>query len=166
MAAHRFAVNLRPETVSRGFRAALKPSGYLVPGNAPASIRGRARDLGGEGVDILADNGHFDDIGRIATMHIQESEELRSQVRIAEEQLGHDVRPGDLDAGLRDRYRDLAVRARTESLLATTNRPRTIAEQQTSSPTRMIGIEDISMAVWLALNSTSSRDSKPGSDSR
>jgi hypothetical protein len=152
IAAHRFAINLRSETLSTAFRDALDPRSYLVPGNAPASSRQRARSLVGEGVDIFADNGHFDDIGRIARDLAAEGDRLHEVVEARERELGRNVRPRELDVATRDAYRRLAAAARVESRIATGDRARTLREQRAFSPTRLIGAEDITMAVWLALD--------------
>jgi hypothetical protein len=63
MTAHRFVVNLPGETASDGFRTALNPRSNLVPGKASIVMRQRATSWA-EGVDVYADNGHFDDIER------------------------------------------------------------------------------------------------------
>lgn len=151
MTAHHFVVNLRSETVSEAFREALDPWGYLVPGNASAADRQRAHDLVTE-AEVFADNGYFDDIGRIATALRDEADVLHDEVANLEAQLGRDVRPGELDDGLRDRYRNLAARARSEAKTVTSERARTLTEQRAFSPTRLVGAEDITMAAWLALN--------------
>jgi hypothetical protein len=152
VAAHRFVVNLRGETASDGFRTALNPRSYLVPGNASAVMRQRAHELADEGVDVYADNGHFDDIGRIAGTLATVSDRLHLLVEEQERVLERKVRPRELEHGVRDAYRELAARARVASQLAVADRDQTLAKQRAFSPTRLVGSEDITMAVWLALN--------------
>ncbi len=152
MAAHHFAINLRSETLSDSFRGALKPWGFLVPGNAGPNLRQRAAELNAEDLEVFADNGYFDDIGRIAKTFEDRSNALRSQIFDKERALGRTVRPGDLDAATRGSYRRLASEVRVAAQSATADRENALAAQIATLPTRLIGVEDITMAAWLALN--------------
>jgi hypothetical protein len=152
MTAHHFAINVRSDTTSEAFREALRPWGYLLPGNAPRSVQQRALELTADGVEILADNGHFDDIGRIASIFRDEAQGLLDEVGQHEAELGRDVRPGELSDDLCGRYRDLAAKARAEAQAAIADRNGALAAQRAFLPTRLIGAEDITMALWLALN--------------
>ncbi len=152
MAAHHFVVNLRTETAGDAFRDALAPWGYLLPGNASRSVREAARRLAGEGVEVIADNGYFDDIARVAGRHAEAADGLHRQVDEHERRLGRDVRRGELDPPLRDAYRTLAASVRQEAAAVTADRNGTLPAQQEAGPTRLIGAEDITMAAWLALD--------------
>ncbi len=145
-------INLRTETVSERFRAALSPQGYLVPGNAPQSGGERARGLVELGLDVVADNGNFDDIGRIARALAPRAARLHEKVQARARALGRGVREGELAPELRDAYRALAAQARSQSRDATSEREAVLARQRAFAPTKLIGAEDITMAVWLALN--------------
>jgi hypothetical protein len=152
IAAHRFVVNLRTETLSDVFRAVLAPRSYLVPGNASGPARDRAGELATEGFDVFADNGFFDDVGRIAQTFAAEADRLHLLVEERERLLDRSLRPGDLELRVRDAYRELAAEARAQSLRATADRETTLTRQRSFGPTRVIGAEDITMAVWLSLN--------------
>jgi hypothetical protein len=152
MAAHHFVVNLRTETASDTFRDALDPWGYLLPGNASRSIRETARQLTAEGVEVVADNGYFDDIARVVGQHADVADALHRRVGEQARVLGRDVRRGELAPSLRDAYRELAAAVREAAESVTADRNGTLPGQQAAGPTRLIGMEDITMAAWLALD--------------
>ena len=115
-------------------------------------MRETARRLAGEGVEVIADNGYFDDIARVAGRHLEAADGLHRQVDEHERRLGRDVRRGELDPPLRDAYRTLAASVREEAAAVTADRNGTLPAQQEAGPTRLIGAEDITMAAWLALD--------------
>lgn len=168
MSSHRFMVNMRRETVSEQFAQGLSPwgGGYLLPGNAAGSIRALTGELIARGEDVLADNGYFDDIMRIRTRFADEADLLYQQVQNRQAELGRSVWPGELGTGLRDEYRALAARARAEGQSVTRDREGTLTKQQLTRTTRFVGAEDITMAVWLALNIEPAYISLPAKDYR
>jgi hypothetical protein len=116
-----FVVNLRNMTASREFRAKLRPPGYLVP---PAylteDLREKAVAFSRRGAIIVADNGLFDDIVRLAA-------------RLE----------GSRNSG------QLARRAAT--LAETVDPQQHLTDQISVEPSALIGVEDITAALWLRL---------------
>ena len=116
-----FLVNLRNTTASRTFRARLHPPGYLVPpAYLTAELQHRAVGFSRRGAIIVADNGLFDDIVRLAAQLSREPH--------------HD---------------QLAQRA--AELAATVDPLQHLQEQLSVKPTALIGVEDITAALWLRL---------------
>jgi hypothetical protein len=77
---------------------------------------------------------------------------LHEQVVRREQRTGRSTRRGELPERLRAAYERLARRVRAEARGLTTNRAATLRTQLDTSPSRLIGVEDITMATWLALN--------------
>lgn len=119
-----FVVNLRTSTASREFRSKLRPPGYLVaPAYLTAELRRRAAGFGRRGSIIVADNGLFDDIVRLAS------------------QLEHDPNHARLPQ-------------RAAALAATVDPRQHLDDELAVEPTALVGVEDITAALWIRLGLT------------
>lgn len=150
MRAH-FIHNLRPDTFAPAFRAALSPSAYLLaPNNATGTLRAWVAELRRGNGQLLADNGNYSTVGQVKKLFVGRARALWNEVS-ALERSGRSLQARDVPADLRDRYRALAREAAQE---AAKRAPfhRMLAEQQALDATRLIGAEDITMAVWLSLS--------------
>jgi hypothetical protein len=119
-----FVVNLRNSTASRDFRRKLRPPGYLVPpAYLTAELRAKAATFSRRGSLIVADNGLYDDIVRLA-------------------------------AQLAGVPRSAALAQQAAKLASTVDPSGHIEDQQAVRPTALIGMEDITAALWLRLGLT------------
>src|SRR5918995_3639684 len=145
-----FLPNLRALTIDTTFRRRLRPEGYLAP---PAyltkDLRERARRLRGDGRLLVADNGLFDDIGNLAEAFAEDSERIESALKERSKELDRPIRAVDLNASAKSKIADLARRAGAAT--AGVNPEAALAEQMTLSPSGVIGVEDITAALWLRL---------------
>jgi hypothetical protein len=150
---YRFVVNLRSDTFAEPFRESIPTPAYLLGANqATAGMRDLAGGVRDQGLDLFADNGNFELIGRTQAHFRDRAREILLKVRTAEDGLGHRARRGDLPAPLRKEVTDLAweVRRFARDLTGDGDRARDV--QLELGPTHLIGVEDISMACWLALD--------------
>lgn len=146
----RFLPNLRTLTIESSFRQRLRPGGYLAP---PAYLTGvlrqQARRLRGEGRLLIADNGLFDDIGSLAPQFKSAADAIQAALSSRRTELGRPVRRDDLSQALLD---DAAELARKAAAAASTVDPEAHLDDQLDiSPTGVIGVEDITAALWLRL---------------
>jgi hypothetical protein len=150
---YRFVVNLRSDTFAEPFRDSIPTPAYLLGANkATAGMRDLASGVREQGLDLFADNGNFELIGRTEAHFRDRAQEVLRKVRTAEARLGRRARRGDLPARLRKEATDLAweVRRFAKDLIGEGDRARDV--QLGLGPTHLIGVEDISMACWLALD--------------
>jgi hypothetical protein len=148
-----FVYNLQTPTWQDAFRAGLRPRSYLLaPNNATPANRRLAASARSDRRLLLADNGNFVLISRVAADFKQEAEALRLEVVALEKRLKRSARPADIDGPLRDRYRDLAtrVRARAEAIAPDPTQMR--LRQRELNPTHTIGVESLVMASWMSLD--------------
>lgn len=125
-----FVVNLRNLTVDPVFRRRLQPSGYLAaPSALTAALRRAAMAVAGRGELLIADNGLFDDIGRI-------TKSLAAQA-------------GGRRAATGRRVARLAQQAgqRADALIPLF----TLSDRLALRPTAVIGREDVTAALWIRL---------------
>ena len=117
----RFLVNLRAETTSNSFSRAVRPAGWLLP-PAYASLRVRefaAREAA-RGLYVLADDGLYDDISRLAVAHAPSANAVASQIRLLRDSKSAPVRQSDIPEALRRRARTIgrAIEQDTSALFA------------------------------------------------
>lgn len=153
MPEYRFVVNLRTDTISPEYINLLPPWGYLLaPGNASAQLRQQAQILTADGYKLFADNGNFTHINDLVQQYRDEAAVLRTQIKEEETQLGRRARSGDLSSILRRDCTQLAKRVRQSVKQLAQTGDLEIADQITLLPSHLIGVEDITLATWLALN--------------
>jgi hypothetical protein len=145
-----FFPNLRTLTIDSIFRRRLRPTGYLAP---PAyltkGLRERARRLRADGRELVADNGLFDDVGNLARAFVRDSKAIEIALEARSKALGRPVRGTDLDARTRNAITTLAGNAGAAT--AGVDAEASLAGQMAISPTAVIGVEDITAALWLRL---------------
>lgn len=147
-----FIHNLRSDTYAEVFRAALHPFGYLLaPNNATRTLRAFAEDLRKSPGTFLADNGNFQHIGKVKAQFATRAQVLWKQVQALEKN-GRSLRQATMPAELRREYLKLADDAANEVLLRAGTGEMRLAEQVALNPTRLIGVENITISVWLSLN--------------
>lgn len=150
---YRLAHNLRPDTSTPSYRSQLRPWGYLLaPSNATPAIRARALELRVDKYGIVADNGNFVEIGRVASTFRTRAQVLFDEINVIELRLKRCVRPNDVPTSLRTRFRGLARDVQREVGRVIHARGNPLPRQLEVRPTHVIGAEDITIAVWLALN--------------
>lgn len=147
----RFLVNLRNETTTDEFRRAVQPVGWLLP---PAYAGPRSRKFAAleasRGVYVLADNGLFDDISRLASMHEEAAADVVSEIQaLRQSQLGA-IRRHDVNAALRIRARTIARAVDPADSLFSGHlkRSRDLASLET---TAIVGAEDPELPVSFLL---------------
>jgi hypothetical protein len=146
----RFAVNLRVDTATDAVVSALRPWGWLAaPGNASQAA---VRFANQSGRELIADNGNFARIGRIATAHRAEGRRLRAEVTRLERTIGRSAQRRDLPASLATAFDLLAATVVTESGVAAVADQLLLDRQLKMRPTRLIGVEDLVMAALLAVH--------------
>ena len=145
-----FLPNLRALTIDTTFRRRLRPKGYLAP---PAyltkDLREKASRLRADGRELVADNGLFDDVGNLAEAFGQDSKAIETALEARSKALGRPVRGTDLDARTRNAITTLARNAGAAT--AGVDAEAGLAGQMAISPTAVIGVEDITAALWLRL---------------
>jgi hypothetical protein len=150
----RFVVNLRKETFDSSFRQWLKPSAYLLaPNRATGAQLELAHKVRQSKYGFYADNGNFALIGQIVKKYAGETSKLLESVRKREKKLRRCARYGELSARLTAQMASIAEQAGEEAGKACATGEAALQKQQLKlHPTRMIGVEDTRMALWLALN--------------
>jgi hypothetical protein len=145
-----FLPNLRALTIDTTFRRRLRPDGYLAP---PAyltkDLREKARRLRSDGRHLVADNGLFDDVGNLAEAFAGDSDAIETALKERSEGLGRPIRAADLSASTKREISSLAQRAGAAT--AGVNPEGALPEQMALLPTDVIGVEDITAALWLRL---------------
>jgi len=150
---HRFMPNLRDDTFDPLFRKWLKPSGYLIaPNRIGQSARDLARGVQAQGLALYADNGHFAWIGEVSKHFAARSVSLLADIRAWEAKLGRCARRGELSAELKGRAQKLAEAVRAACGDKSKQCSGLLEEQLALEPSHLIGVESITMAVWLALS--------------
>jgi hypothetical protein len=154
LANYHFVVNLRKETFDDSFRSGLKPWAYLLaPNRATGAQLALAHQARSNKYGLYADNGNFALIGQIVKKHAGEASKLLEVVRKEEKKLRRCARYGELSKPLSLQIAELAERANKEAAKSRENGEAALQKQQLElHPTSMIGVEDTSMALWLALN--------------
>jgi len=145
-----FLPNLRALTIDTTFRRRLRPKGYLAPhAYLTKDLREKARRLRGDARELVADNGLFDDVGTLAKAFRQDSKAIETALQARSKALGRPVRSTDLDARTRNAITTLARNAGAAT--AGVDAEAGLAGQMAISPTAVIGVEDITAALWLRL---------------
>ena len=132
----------------------MKPRAYLLaPNRATGAQLELARQVRQGRYGLYADNGNFALIGQIVKKYAPEASKLLEAVRREEKKLRHSARYGELSKPLSSQIAELAEKAGKEALKNREKGEAALQKQQLElRPTRMIGAEDTSMALWLALN--------------
>ena len=154
LANYHFAVNLREETFDASFRKWLKPWAYLLAPNRATGAQLRLAQQVRQGKHgLYADNGNFALIGKVVKKYAGEASKLLEAVRKEENKMNRLARHGDLSKPLSSQIAELAEKANREAAIIRESGEARLQKQQLDlHPTRMIGAEDTSMALWLALN--------------
>jgi hypothetical protein len=154
LADYHFVVNLRNETFDDSFRKWLTPRAYLLaPNRASRAELELARNVRKSRYQLYADNGNFALIGQIVKKYAGDASTLLQAVRKEEKKLRRLARYGELSKPLASRIAELAGTAQSEALKNREKGEAALKKQQLEiRPTRMIGAEDTTMALWLALN--------------
>jgi hypothetical protein len=146
-----FIYNLRASTFDERVRDALEPAGYLL---APSGTKTQLHELAESVLEddrlLVADNGNFKLIGKIAARHEGRARKLWEKIQAKEELLGRSVRTEDVPQSLRKKYRALADRIEDDARSAAGEGDLKLSEQVALRPNILIGVEDITMATWLA----------------
>lgn len=153
MASIDFLYNLQASTYSDLVLTELRPAGYLsAPNSATGRIREYAREIRRTRRALLIDNGNFVLIGNVASEFRARARPLWESIRTIEDRLDRTVRRGEVPADLEAGFRALAreVRERCQELIPDADAMETA--QLALDPTAMVGVEDITMASWLALD--------------
>lgn len=150
---YEFMVNLRSNTGSSFFAQALSPDGYLV---SPAGVTGTTRKLAErlveEGQKVFVDNGNFSLIGDLAAKYKVKAEAVCRRIYEHENQLGRKPLRAEVDEASIDAATKLAMEVQADIKCSADSDPDIWQRQGSIKATRFIGCEDITMAVWLALN--------------
>lgn len=148
----RFLTNLRGETATRDFTRRVRPHGWLLPpAYASAGTISYAQDQVRRGVSVLADNGLFDDLSRIARVLEPAAVEVGTALDDLASQLGRSAIAGEVPIDLKR-----AARA-VKSAADIHTRPifRAHRERSTSlaalNLSAFVGAEDPGPAVWSRL---------------
>ena len=142
-----FATNARPETVAQGFRRILRPWGYLVPpSELTRGLRASLVSLAKAKVPLIVDNGQFDDITRITRSFANQIAVIQADLAALEARIGRAPRWRDLPVVQRKRVERLAAELSTS---ADSAEGLSLPEQLALSSAGVIGVEDITGALWL-----------------
>jgi len=148
----RFVYNLKKDTSDAGFRERIRPSAYLLaPNNATRQLRAAAAALRHDGLDLYADNGNYEIIGKVMNKHIAASKTLFELLQKEQKRLGRTLRGPELPASLRAGYIALANASLADVSTSTRPYERIAAAQLLLNPNCVIGVEDPTMAVWIGL---------------
>ena len=153
MVDYRFIINLKPLTSLAAFQAAIRPWGYLLaPDKATPGLRKLASVLRAKRKKLFADNGNFVSIGKLADAHGAAASLLVAKVREQEKRLGHNLREEEVPQRLKRSLTELARTVREQALAVVKDGDNLLGTQLKLNPTHLIGVEDITMAVFLSLN--------------
>lgn len=153
MPEYRFAVNLRADTAAADFVSGLRPWGWLAaPANTTAATRRFVAAAAGRGRAFVADNGNFAEIGRLAVPHRPEATRLRLRLTALEADLGRTAVRADLEPAMAMAYDDLARAVRLDVAHRSYDDAALLDRQLTLGATHVIGAEDLTAAVLLALD--------------
>lgn len=145
-----FVVNLRATTVTPEFRRRVRPPGYLAPpAYLTADLRALAPKLSARGQLLIADNGLYDDIARIAKQLAPQTKAVAAHLHAARTRLDRPPRSTDLDDPATKAVSELADFAGQRAAAVTPHGTRT--ERLALGPTALIGPEDITAALWIRL---------------
>lgn len=145
----RFLVNLRTETATAEFRDRVRPHGWLFPpAYSTAATLAYARDQARRGVPVLADNGLFDDLSRIAQDHEAAAAPVRAVLENLRDQVGGPPTRGEVPAPLRAAARDVATLVENETGPLRDSHATRSADLAAMGLTAFVGAEDPSPGVW------------------
>lgn len=148
----RFLVNLRAETSNEDFRKRVRPYGWLLP-PAFASTRttAYAQAEARRGVPVVADNGLFDDLARIAVQHDATAAPVRGQLERLWTQVGGPPIRGEVPTVLRDAARDVAATVEIQTGVLRDAHLQRSRDLVMLGLTAYVGAEDPGPGVWLRL---------------
>lgn len=148
----RFLVNLRAETATAEFRDRVRPYGWLLPpAYSSAATLAYAKAEAKRGVLVLADNGLFDDLSRIATDLDADAAPVRAVLERLRDQVGGPPTRSEVPGPLRTAARDLAELVDTQTApLRDGHGPRSASLAALGS-TAFVGAEDPGPGVWVRL---------------
>lgn len=153
-ATYAFLLNLRSETADRGVLKKLKPQGFLLSvAYDTKSILKIAHELRTtQKFKLFADNGNFTLVSQICKKYAAKSKLLLTKVQKIEKRNGHYLRVGETPSELRLQYQKLASAIEKDAAKLCGTGDSEIAGQLAMNPSHLIGVEDITIASWLALN--------------
>jgi len=148
----RFLVNLRNETATQAFRDGVRPYGWLLPpAFATRTTKTYARQQAEKGSYVLADNGLFDDLARIAQEFDGEALPIRSKIKVIRDQVGGSPSRSEIPDSLMFAARDIADLSEVQiKPLRDSHSERAINLSQLGL-TAFVGAEDSGPGVWLRL---------------
>lgn len=148
----RFLVNLRAETATAEFRDRVRPYGWLLPpAYASAATKTYATAQARRGVPVLADNGLFDDLSRIARDLDSDAAPLRAVLERLREQVGGPPTRSEVPGPLRNAAHGVAALVEDQTApLRDGSGPRS-AHLAALGLTAFVGAEDPSPGVWARL---------------
>jgi hypothetical protein len=148
-----FLYNLREETFNAKVTSAVSPVGYLLaPAYATKTTRALAEKVRKGRYRFFADNGNFTLIQKLRVQFSGRAQKLWLEVAKVERRLGRSLRLSDKAKRLRTAYRKLAFDVQVAAGKLSGTGENEIKAQLALNPTALIGLEDITMATWLALN--------------
>lgn len=164
-ATDRFVYNLSPDTFTAENLRQNDPFGYLLaPNNATPQLTELAGQVRAHHLPLLADNGNFVHIGRVADELRPQAERLRAEIVSLEARLERSVHPGDLPVELTRAFFDFSVRVRERAQELAGNGEEALDSQLQLHPTHLIGVENITAACWLALDLERTYTGRPRRD--
>jgi hypothetical protein len=99
---YRSVDNLRSDTFAEPFLESIPTSAYLLDADhATPALRDLASGVRGQGLDLFADNGNFELMGKTEAHFRDRAREVLQKVRTAKDALGHRARRGDLPGAYR-----------------------------------------------------------------
>jgi hypothetical protein len=148
-----FVANLQSDTYFRG-RGVRRFDAYLLSTDYYRDQADLARRAVRDGKLLAADNGNFDLISDLIERFEQPAKLLDESRKTEEQALGRYVRPGELSAGLSQRYRDLAddIAQTCEDAIDAIHIEEVVQTQFAMSSSYLIGMEDFRVAVLTASN--------------
>ncbi len=145
-----FTVNLRGETTTQTFDEIVHPRGFLISSDyLKGALIKTTRQKISSGSHVIIDNGNFDEIGKISTDLSQPAEELKKNfLRLKKKKSIHEE---DFPPELRDQITDISKSIEKEILDHFGNKKLDLSGSLAYNPSGVIGIEDITAALWLRL---------------
>lgn len=145
-----FVVNLQKDTATTEFRRRVRPPGYLLPPlYLTETLRTRAGEFANNGELLVVDNGLYDDVGRIADELGPAAKVVKADLDNARERLRRAARSTELGKRATQRITALADLAGDRARGVTPHG--TVAERIALRPTALVGVEDITAALWIRL---------------
>lgn len=148
-----FLINLKKDTSSQEFIRAIEPKGWLTaPENANDSLRKQLSENRNSKL-LFADNGNFSLIGKAAKNLNEMAEKVEDNVNKFEDILGRTAKRTELPEEIKKQATEVAMLAieEAEKLQQIKNEENPLGKQLELLPSHIIGVEDITPAVFLRL---------------